>query len=365
MNRRRFFSAAGAGALAPLRARGAAHAPPPTPPAPLRMKVGCQEGPTNDEWLRFFARHGVRNICGSFPGTRPPGPYTVQELERLRELCGKYGVSLDMVRLPFLRPTSVDSDDRAAIVLGESPERDRDIAEIQATIRNCARAGVPAVSYNLTILGYQRNRTTRGRGGSSQSAWRLADGGEPGKPALTRAGQVNADRFWERITYFLDRVVPVAHEHKVRMACHPHDPPTPPGFRGVDSVLGTVDGLKRFITIKESPFHGLNFCQGTVAEMLAEPARELHDVIRYFGQKKKIFNVHFRNIHGHRDDFEERFPDDGDIDFAKVLKVYKEIGYEHMLMPDHVPKDPDDVGKRQALAFCYGYIRGLLHAEEA
>src|SRR3954469_10771274 len=183
MNRRRFFSAAGAGALAPLRARGAGHAPAPSPPpaTPVRMKLGCQEGPTNDEWLRFFARHGVRNICGSFPGTRAPGPYSVQELERLRELCGKYGVSLDMVRLPFLRPTSVETDDRAGIVLGTSPDRDRDIAEIQATIRNCARAGVPAVSYNLTILGYQRNRTTRGRGGSSQSAWRLADAGETGK----------------------------------------------------------------------------------------------------------------------------------------------------------------------------------------
>jgi len=26
----------------------------------------------------------------------------------------------------------------------------------------------------------------------------------------------------------------------------------------VNRVLGTVDGLKKFITIKESPYHGLN-----------------------------------------------------------------------------------------------------------
>src|SRR5215831_10316540 len=43
----------------------------------------------------------------------------------------------------------------------------------------------------------------------------------------------------------------------------------PRNFR--DRTLGTVDGLKRFVTMHESPYHGLNFCQGTVAEMLDDP----------------------------------------------------------------------------------------------
>jgi mannonate dehydratase len=181
-----------------------------------------------------------------------------------------------------------------------------------------------------------------------------------GKP--TRAGRVNADQFWERISYFLERVVPVAAEHKLRLCCHPHDPPTPPGFQGVDAVLGTVDGLKRFVAIADSPYHGLNFCQGTVSEMLADPGREIFEVIRWFGKRKKIFNLHFRNISGRRDDFVEKFPDDGDIDMLAALKVYREVGYEYMVMPDHAPKHPDDPGSQQAFAYCYGYIRGLLQA---
>jgi mannonate dehydratase len=57
----------------------------------------------------------------------------------------------------------------------------------------------------------------------------------------------------------------------------------------VTRVLGTVEGLKRFVQMRESPNHGLNFCQGTVAEMLDDPAREIFDVIRWFGERGKIF----------------------------------------------------------------------------
>ncbi len=48
------------------------------------------------------------------------------------------------------------------------------------------------------------------------SQWKLADA-HPKTP-LTIAGHVDADMFWERITYFLDRVIPVANEYKIRMA---------------------------------------------------------------------------------------------------------------------------------------------------
>src|SRR5207249_10959219 len=103
------------------------------------------------------------------------------------------------------------------------------------------------------------------------------------------------------------------------------------GYQGVDCVLGTVHGLKKFIGIHASPYHGLNFCQGSVSEMLADPGKEIYDVIRYFGSRQKIFNVHFRNIRGRRDDFVEVYPDEGDIDFVKAIQVYKEVGYPYLL----------------------------------
>jgi mannonate dehydratase len=69
---------------------------------------------------------------------------------------------------------------------------------------------------------------------------------------------------------------------------------------GVDTVLGTIDGVKKF------------------DEMLDDPGAELADVIRWFGSRDKIFNVHFRNILGHKLDFMETFPDEGSIDFTEI-----------------------------------------------
>lgn len=325
------------------------------------MKLGCQSEPTSEQHLQYLARYGVQGICG-YPEPHEGRLYaTVDELRSIRELVEKYHISLDMIAPPFLSSSQIDHEKHPAIMLAMSPDRDRDIADLQTLIRNCAIAGIPCIKYNLSILGVLRTGRSPGRGDATYSTWHLKDA-HP-NPPLTRAGRVPADAFWERIAYFLDRVIPVAEECKVRMALHPHDPGVPPeGYQGVDRVLGTVDGLKKVIGMQASPYHGLNFCQGTVSEMLADPGREIFDVIRYFGSRQKIFNVHFRNIRGHRHDFVEVYPDEGDIDFVKAMQVYKEVGYPYLMMPDHVPEAPSDPAGLQSFAFCYGYIRGLIQA---
>ncbi|MCA9093982.1 MAG: mannonate dehydratase, partial [Planctomycetaceae bacterium] len=100
-------------------------------------------------------------------------------------------------------------------------------------------------------------------------------------------------------------------------------------------------------------------------ENLENPAVQIHDVIRYFGQRKKIFNIHFRNIKGKRNDFQEVYLDNGDMNMWQVLQTLQEVGYDRMVMPDHVPHHPDDPKGDQAFAFSYGYIKALLKALEA
>jgi mannonate dehydratase len=264
-----------------------------------------------------------------------------------------------MVPLP-MSSNYITKSENPNIMLGKSPDRDREIDGICQMIRNAAKAGIPALKYNMSILGVVRTEPERGRGGARYSTFVYDKARQD--PPLTEAGPVSEDAAWDRITYFLKQVIPVAQEYKVRMACHPHDPgmPRDKGFRGVHRVLGSVDGLKRFITIAPSDYHGLNFCQGTVSEMLEDPGREIFDVIRYFGSRKKIFNVHFRNIKGRFLNFQETFPDDGDVNMIQAMRVYKEVGYDGMIMPDHVPSIEGDAGGHQAFAFAFGYIQALI-----
>jgi mannonate dehydratase len=328
-----------------------------------RMKVGHQHYSSN-EILTLLAAFGVNNICSDLPSRKLDENWSVEGLTKLRERVESFGVKLEMVPLP-LSSAYVTRAENPNIMFGKSPERDREIDDICQMIRNAARAGIPALKYNMSILGVVRTESTKGRGGADYSTF-VYDKAKQ-EPPLTEAGPVNEDVYWERITYFLKRVIPVAEEYKVRLACHPHDPgmPMDKGYRGVHTVLGNVAGLKRFVEIVPSKYHGLNFCQGTVSEMLQNPGEEIFDVIRYFGRRGKIFNVHFRNIRGRFLNFQETFIDDGDVDMFKAMRVYKEIGYDGMIMPDHVPKIAGDPQGLQAFAFTFGYIKALIAAVAA
>jgi len=351
MHRRDFLQMATASAAQPLeRAK--------TVPKRVLMKVGTQHG-SSDEILKVMAAFGVNHICSSLPSRKLDESWSVEGLTKLRERVESHGIKLELVPLP-LSSAYITRSEMPNIMLGKSPERDREIDDICQMIRNASRAGIPALKYNMSILGVVRTESTKGRGGARYSTFIYEKAKQD--PPLTEAGPVSAEAAWERITYFVKRVIPVAEEYKVKMACHPHDPgmPRDKGFRGVHRVLGNVEGLKRFIELVPSPYHGLNFCQGTVSEMLEDPGREIFDVIRYFGTRRKIFNVHFRNIRGRFLNFQETFPDDGDVNMIQAIRVYKEVGYDGMLMPDHVPRIEGDQGGRQAFAYAFGYIQALL-----
>jgi mannonate dehydratase len=372
IDRRDFVRLAGLGVAAGATTAQAATANGPQSPTGGRagrtpgktlMKVGTQHD-SADDVLAVLAAFGVTNICSRLPSARFDDQWSVEGLTKLRERVERFGITLDMVPLP-MSSSPIARAENPNILLGKSPERDREIDDICQMIRNASRAGIPSLKYNLTLLGVPRTANTPGRGGARYSTFVYDEASQD--PPLTEAGVVGPDVYWERITYFLTHVIPVAEEHKVRMACHPQDPGMPKGkgFRGVETVLGSVDGLKRFIEISPSPYHGLNFCQGTVSEMLTKPGEQIDDVIRYFGSRKKIFNVHFRNIRGGFLRFQETFIDDGDVDMLKAMRVYKEVGFDGMMMPDHVPTIEGDTRGAQAFAFTFGYIKALIAAVSA
>jgi len=368
MDRREFVRLAGsgmaAGALAETLVEAQAQRAPRAPAtggsnSKVKFKVGTQHG-DSDAILKAMAAFGCNNICGTMPSRTLDEKWSVEALTRHREKVESYGISLDMMPVT-MTSASIDRAEMPAIYLA-GPDRDKNIEDVCQQIRNCARAGIFQVKYNFTIIGIPRSGRAKGRGPSTYSEFVYEK--DPNKDKPTLAGTVSADEYWGRITYFLERVVPVAEEYKVRMGCHPQDPGVPKGYRGIAEVpLATPAGLKRFVSIKPSPYHGLNFCQGTVSEQLEKPGEQIFDVIRSL--KGKIFSVHFRNIEGGYLNFRETFIDNGSVDMLKAARVYKEIGYDGMLMPDHVPDVDGDPDHMQGFAFAIGYIKAIIAAVSA
>jgi mannonate dehydratase len=328
------------------------------------VHIGSQVG-YSEENLLFVRQMGVRYIDTSPAvglGLEEDGVWHADKLKRLREDVESYGLQLAAMHLP-LTSGPIESQAWPSIMLG-TPERDRDIDKVCTSIEAAAEAGIPVLLYNLALMPVIRTPTrTPGRGGATYSHFDY----EELKEAEPYAhGPVTADEAWERIGYFVERVIPVAEGLGVKMGCHQHDPGMPAGvgYRGIERVLGSIEGVKRFVALRDSPYHGLNFCQGTIAEMCTEP-EQVYEAIRYFCERGRVFWVHFRNIRGGFLRFDEVYPDEGDIDMARALRTYKEAGYDGVLVPDHVPHAPNDsrYGHR-ARAFALGYIKGMLQMLE-
>jgi mannonate dehydratase len=179
------------------------------------------------------------------------------------------------------------------------------------------------------------------------------------KPAFDR--EYSADDIWAAYTYFMKAVLPVAAEAKVRLALHPDDPPVAK-MNGVAKLFTHYDGYHRAEQIAgNSPWWGLTFCVGTWSEGGDKMGKNVFEMIRDFGGRGKIFEVHFRNVTGPLPHFVETFPDDGYMDMYQVMKALRQVKFSGAAEPDHVPKLAGDTGiLRAGTAYCIVYMRSLL-----
>jgi len=319
-----------------------------------RMYVRTQGFGSTDAELRFLQRCGVKHKAARFKFHEGRG-WDLDEMIQERERTESFGIQLDMSSLPIYEHLP------NIIYHGKSPERDREIDLVCEMIRTASRAGVDSLRYNTCVLNIDRTEPEVGRGGGVYTAFRLDK--FPDQDKLTDAGRVTAEMRWERIEYLLERMIPVAEEYKVRMGNSQEDPAVPNGFRGVDKVLNDFEGMKRFTQTNASPYHGWNFCVGSVAEGLEDPANEIYPIIEHFGKEGSIFLVHYRNIQGGKYSFRESLPDEGEMNFVRVLKTLKDVGYTYGIDPDHVPRNDDDPNNNyQSYAYCFGYINAMIQA---
>jgi len=320
----------------------------------MKLTLGVRD--LSAETLQFARQFGVTHLkigADIFMDEHCRGPVQPEKLERAIEHIKAFDLAIGVALLPQEPGTQ-----HWNIRLGR-PERDAEIEDVRRSLDVLGQAGIRVVEYvfNLAaVWGYSDRGNTRGRGGSTLTHFNyhvVTD-----TPAPDPKQEASAEEMWERITYFLERVVPAAEDAGVRLACHPNDPPVP-YLRGEERVLGSLEGMKRLIEIVPSESNGINFCQGTFAEM----GIDVVEAIRYFGSRDKINHVHFRNVRGAVPVYDEVFIDDGDTDMVAAMRAYQEVGYTGTIMPDHTPRVAGDTpfGHR-GRAFALGYIRALMQA---
>jgi mannonate dehydratase len=131
------------------------------------------------------------------------------------------------------------------------------------------------------------------------------------------------------------------------MACHPSDPPgLPAGYQGVDQWDSPeiFEALKRYESIVDTPYNGFQLDLGTTAAGLRNPATETFPIVEYLGRQKKIHQIHMKGIRGGLYQYCEVFPDEGEVDFLRIMRILRDTQFSGSICPDHMPKHPDDPG---------------------
>ncbi|MBI3922510.1 MAG: mannonate dehydratase [Armatimonadetes bacterium] len=320
------------------------------------MKLTMGVNDLTEETLRYYRQLGVTHLkvnAGDYMDENRRGPVQSDKLNAAIEQAKRFDLKIEVALLPQEKGSQ-----HWNIRLG-GPGRDQEIEDVCQSLDLLGKAGVPVVEYvfNLqAVYGVTWQGNHWGRGGAEVIHFdydRVRDEGAP-----TPEEEASAEQMWDRIEYFLKRVVPAAEAAEVRLACHPNDPPVP-CLRGEDRVLGSLEGMKRLVELVPSEANGLNFCQGTVAEM----GVDVLEAIRYFGSRDKINHVHFRNVRGAVPIYDEVFIDEGKVDMIAAMRAYKEVGYKRTIMPDHTPQVLGDTpdGKR-GFAYALGYMRAAMQA---
>jgi mannonate dehydratase len=304
------------------------------------------------ENLEYSLRYGVKHLTAQVKKRSADGGWDLDELKGIRDACGRAGVVFEAIRT-----------DPEYITLPKGAARDRTLDLFLKNIEKASKAGVKLITYHWTVIPIRRNRQIPGRGGVTYAGFKLEDNWRD--LPVGKSGKVTSEDYWERIANFLEKVIPVARQYDVRMACHPYDPPGLPfGYQGAEDwdAPEVFAAFKRYEALVDSPYNGFQLCLGTTAEGLKNPKAEVLPIVRYLGERGKLHQIHMRNIRGGLWDFAEVFPDEGEMDFFAVMRVLRDVQFAGSILPDHMPKHPGDPGSLQSYAFGYGYIKALIQA---
>lgn len=288
---------------------------------------------------------GVTGVVSALYDVPVGDVWPKEKIEALAGQCDDAGLELAVIE-----SIPIHED----IKLGR-PTRDKLVDQYAQSVQYMGELKVPVLCYNfMPIFDWTRtdlamvnadgsaalayddaalSRIDLSRGTGDLPGWATAYDAPTLQALLDAYRQVDEEKLWENLAYFLERVVPVAESAGVKMAIHPDDPPW--SIFGLPRIITNGPNLDRFTKLVDLPANGVTFCTGSLG---ADPSNDLPAMVRTLGERKRIHFAHCRNVKwtGAKKFNEAPHPTRlGDVDMLGVLTALKDTGFEGPMRPDH------------------------------
>ncbi|WP_077624532.1 mannonate dehydratase [Sediminibacillus massiliensis] len=293
---------------------------------------------------------GVEGVVWALHDVPAGDEWPMDKIQEVKEQADQYGLNIDVVE-----SVNVHEDIKLGL-----PTRDQYIENYIHTIEKLARVGVKVICYNfMPIFDWTRTELFKEmEDGStalffnnaqikdidpmelvnsiSENSAYTMPGWEPERLAhladlFEQYKEVTDEDLWNNLQYFLEKVIPIAKQHDIKMAIHPDDPPW--SVFGLPRIITNQENVKRFLNLVDDPYNGLTLCSGSFG---ANPDNDVAAMVREFADR--IHFAHIRNVKTYDNgDFIETShrTQDGSVDIYEVVKAYHETGFTGYARPDH------------------------------
>jgi len=320
-----------------------------------------------------YFNQGVREAESSQPlggldgwgyaGGTPDSDWSLENLNVIKKEINESGLELEAIE-------NFDPAHWHDILL-DGPSKEQQISKLKQIITQVGQAGIPTFGYNFSLAGVCGRITTDGARGHAETVG--MDGLCAASTAPIKNGMVwnmvydqqaeegdlpkiTHDELWQRLTYFLKELIPVAEKAGVRLAAHPDDPPLS-FMRQQPRLVYQPDMYQRLLDIVHSPSNSLEFCLGTLAEM---SEGDIYEICDRYTRQNNVAYIHFRNVRGKVPHYQETFIDEGDIDMSKIITILKKNKFDGVLIPDHTPQMSCKAPWHAGMAYAMGYMKAQL-----
>lgn len=301
------------------------------------------------EQIRQIA--GVSGVITTLYGTKPGEAWALEDIRALKR-------EVESAGLKVLGIESVNIHD--SIKIG-TPDREAYIQNYITTLERLGQEDIRMVCYNFmpvfdwtrsdlakmrpdgsTVLAYDQsevdkiNPDTMLAAMDEKSNGFVLPGWEPERMArikelFAQYKDVDDEKLFANLVYFLERIMPTCEKYRIRMAIHPDDPAWP--VFGLPRIITSGDTILRLMRAVDTPYNGVTLCTGSLS---SNPHNDIPAIIRSL--KGRIPFAHVRNTkHNAPGNFEEaaHLSADGSLDMYAILKAFYDIEFDGVMRPDH------------------------------